>query len=222
MKANRFLNILYVLLIFAALFGIFKLKQVSKKNVAKIISQNESKKVAAPQKKDALLEIIEKGLAAKCTFSQDSINSKIAGEVYIDGELTRADITAPDKKGANKLSHSIIKGDVVYLWYDKNFSGMKLKVDETTVAALESNETTPSANASRIAALQNIAGLLDTFNYKCEEWAPDSFKFVLPPDVSFIDANEFVSELDRRLCQKCEQEASEASRLLCRRELKCK
>lgn len=216
--ASRLLNIFYVLLIFASLFGIFKLKQVSKKNVEKIIEQNQKEAITLA-KKDVLADIIDRGLAAKCVFSQDLITSKISGTMYLSDGLTRTDITTFENTKPDKLSHTIIKKDYMYLWYDKNALGMKLELKANGTNVLES---TASQEYSEILTLQNLAGLADTPNYKCDEWEADSFIFVLPPEVTFIDAEQFFKELDIQLCKKCDAEDTEASRLLCRRELECK
>lgn len=206
---GRFLNFFYFLLIVAALFGIFKLKETSKRNVDKIVEENKSK-VVELEKKDFLSSLIDRGLAAKCAFSQDLIDSKMSGTIYISDGLIRTDVITSNKIEPNKLSHTIIKDNYMYLWYDKNISGMKLTA-----------ESTPSQDSSQISPLQNLAELLDTVNYKCEEWEVDSFKFVLPPEVSFVDARKFSEELSKQVCQRCDAEDTEASRLLCRKELQC-
>ena len=214
---GRLINTLYILLIFASLIGIFRLKETSKKNVEKIIEENKSK-IVTLEKKDILTDLIDRGLAAKCAFSQDLVGSKMTGTIYIDGGFIRTDITTSNKTEPNKLSHTIIRDDYMYLWYDKNVTGMRLIAKPNNAETIES---TPSQSSSQILALQNLVGLLDTSNYKCEEWEADSFKFVLPPEVTFIDAAEFAKELSKQLCQKCDAENTEASRLLCKKELEC-
>ncbi len=214
---GRFLNTLYVLLIFASLLGIFKLKESSRKNAEKIIEQNKDK-VVKLEKKDFLSNLIDRGLAAKCAFSQDLINSKVVGIIYVADGLIRTDITTSDKSEPNKLSHTIIKDNYMYLWYDKHVAGMKLAIKPNNTDTIES---TPSQDSLQILTLQNLTELLGTANYKCEEWETDSFKFVLPPEINFVDTKEFAEELSRQICQRCDAEDTEASRLLCRKELKC-
>jgi hypothetical protein len=211
-------NILYALLIIFAIAGYVKIKQISKKNVEKILEKRAD--VVVPEKKDPVTEILENSDGVKCEFAQKLPKGNLTGTIYANKNQARLDITAPDNFGVVKTSHTIVDSKAMLLWFDSNKSGMKV----LKVTNRETTQESSSADTEETSPIQSIANSLTSLTMddsKCTEWEPDQFMFIAPPEITFIDAKELTQSVNNTLCQKCELEDDEASRLLCRRELKC-
>jgi hypothetical protein len=228
------LNIQYVVLavfFIISLVGIFNTQRKANIKKQEIYEQLESSRSAQP---DNSLEHYQKLLDEKnpmtCVFRTELPGALITGTIFMDpiNNLVRTDLDAPDKQGKQKLSHTIYDKDNIYLWYEGDDTGMHLNKTTYTSKIAELTEKlgedAVNSSLSYFGVLANISmyEFIDQPDIKCEVWAIDNFKFVLPPRVKFVDAVGFSEGLDKIICNECDKEATEASRLLCRQTLKCK
>lgn len=118
----------------------------------------------------SLKDLISKGIAQSCTYSNESST----GQIYVSGGKVRGDFDTTIEGKVTK-SHMIVDGSNSYIWSDGSKDGIKMTFD---VAA------TPAANAT-----SSPVGGFDTaanMNYKCGVWVADPSMFTLPAGVTFM------------------------------------
>jgi hypothetical protein len=123
-----------------------------------------------PSAVSSLKDLISKGIAQSCTFS----NEGMTGSVYMSGGKVREDfdVTVDNK---TMKSHVIVMENTIYNWSDGQTTGIKMAYD-------------PNATPAATSATSSSKGSFDTnasLNYKCSAWTVDASKFTLPAGVTF-------------------------------------
>jgi len=123
-----------------------------------------------PSTASSLRNLISKGIAQSCTFS----NEGMTGSVYMSGGKVREDFdVAVDNKTTK--SHVIVMDNTIYNWSDGQTTGIKMTYDPNATPVATSGTSAPKESFDTNASL----------NYKCSAWTVDASKFTLPAGVTF-------------------------------------
>lgn len=165
----------------------------------------------------SLKELIASGVSQKCTFSDDSSGAQTSGTVYVGSGKVRGDFSATSQ-GKVMGMHMIADGSEMHTWIDGMTSGFSMSMDATQ----SGTNTQQSFDSDK------------KIDYRCESWAVDASKFVLPSDITFQDVAAMMQgampgasagtvpqiQATAAQCQACDQ-LPDAQRGACRAALKC-
>jgi hypothetical protein len=116
-KKNYIINALYVVLVVLALIGIYKIKQISKRNIEKRVEEIKNTVSPEPVRESVLENLLKNDKPVQCTFAQNAGDTKTNGTIFISSEAVRIDVTAPDAAKKPKLGHYIVTKAANYFWY---------------------------------------------------------------------------------------------------------
>jgi hypothetical protein len=225
-NAQNSFYVFLVILFLVGIAGIFKFQHSSNQRKAKIVEQIESTMSKPPAEISDIERVLQSERPAKCTFNKQLPNATVLGTIYRASGKLRTDVTAPNKENVEKLSHTIYVDDTLYTWYEGDGVGIKLTrkdfdehIKAGEKAGMEFGD--PNALIQTLATYSTLEEESSSNYARCDFWEEDNFVFVLPPNVKFIDGVKFYEEYSNQLCSKCDEETTEASRLLCRKTLKC-
>jgi hypothetical protein len=165
----------------------------------------------------SLKELIAGGVSQKCTFSDASAGMPTEGTVYVGGGKVRGDFSATSQGKAMGM-HMIADGATMHTWIDGMTSGFKMDM----AASQSGTNTQQSFDSDK------------KIDYRCEPWAVDASKFVLPSDITFQDMAAMMQgampgasagtvpqmQATAAQCQACDQ-LPDAQKNACRTALKC-
>lgn len=165
----------------------------------------------------SLKELIAGGVSQQCTFSDDSSGAQTAGTVYVGGGKVRGDFSATSQ-GKVMGMHMIADGVTMHTWIDGMTSGFSTSMDATQ----SGTNTQQSFDSDK------------KIDYRCEPWATDDSKFVLPSGITFQDMAAMMQgtmqgtgagtvpqmQATTAQCQACDQ-LPDAQKSACRTALKC-
>lgn len=176
---------------------------MSKRPAPSVAPQASQEQSPSPS---SLKDLISRGIAQSCTFSNDSTS----GTVYVSSGKVREDFTATTD-GKETKSHIIVDGNTSYMWTEGSKTGFKMTFD---VNATPSAKTSTSQNGS-FDASANI-------NYKCGVWIVDSSLFALPTGVQFTSFGSTpATGSNSSQCSYCDSLSGD-SKTQCLSALKCK
>ena len=129
----------------------------------------------------SLKDLLAKGIAQKCTFSDKLEGSDISGVMYMANSRMRGDFNSviSDK---TLTSHMILKDNTSYTWQAGENSGYMMKNDPEKTA--ETNEETP----------EQAFDPDKVVDYKCSAWIVDNSLFDPPSDVKFSDFSSMMEK----------------------------
>ncbi|MBI2030107.1 hypothetical protein HYT05_00630 [Candidatus Kaiserbacteria bacterium] len=165
----------------------------------------------------SLKELIAGGVSQKCTFSDASADMPTEGTVYVGGGKVRGDFSATSQ-GKVMGMHMIADGATMHTWIDGMTSGFSMSMDATQ----SGTNTQQSFDSDK------------KIDYRCEQWATDDSRFVLPSNVTFQDMAAMMQgamqgagagtvpqmQATAAQCQACDQLPG-AQKSACRAALKC-
>jgi hypothetical protein len=162
-----------------------------------------------PSGVSSLKDLITKGVAQNCTFSNAGTN----GSVYVSAGKVRTDFDTTANNVTTK-SHMIVMDNTSYLWIDGQTTGFKMSFDPNATPAAGSTAPNGSFDASA------------NMDYKCSAWVADSSKFTLPTGITFtsfaVPTQVTPSgSSSSSLCSNCDSLTGD-SKTQCLTALKCK
>lgn len=186
-------------------FRMFGGKTVSTNDRAVVDSNTETGTEEAPA---SLKDLLQKGVAQKCSFSQSGDYSS-QGNIYVSGGKVRGDFDSL-VQGKTTKAHMIVENNTSYLWTDDAPSGFKTSFDiNGAVEDLDTDTSQPDDVSNSFDANADL-------NYNCTPWVVDDSVFTLPSGVTFADMN---AQLQSQ-CGACESLTGDA-KTQCKTALKC-
>ena len=131
--------------------------------------------------KSTLKDLLAKGIAQKCTFSDKMEGVDSSGIMYISGNKMRGDFDSV-VEGKTMASHMIFENNTAYNWSDGQKTGMMFKMDP--------NEAKDAQNEVKQNQQFDPNKVID---YKCSAWIVDNSLFVPPSDVKFSDLSSVMA-----------------------------
>lgn len=157
--------IIAVVVILLLLGGYFFMKKGGSSS-----TNNNSSVTSDSNKPSSLKDLISKGVAQTCTYSNE--NGK--GTFYVSGGKTRGDFETT-AGGVTTKGHMLVDSGTSYVWMDGQKTGFKSTFDTSTSAQ-------PSSNPSTAQTFDVDASI----NYDCKPGVVDSSIFTAPKDVEFM------------------------------------
>jgi len=168
--------------------------------------------------KGSLFDLVKLGKNIRCTYSSSGESGESSGSTFVSGNKARSDFTATTNDGKKFESYSITDGDWIYIWTSQSDQGTKMKISEVTA-----NENKPDTS--------KLGEVNSAFDYKCSPWIPDSSKFILPTNVTFVDFTETMKNLQEQadkmkeglkgMCGTCDLAGSPEKIAKCKESLGC-
>jgi len=124
----------------------------------------------------SLKDLLAKGVAQKCTFSNAQGDTQMQGTVYVSNGAMRGDFSTV-ASGQTIQSHMIVKNQSAYVWSNLMAQGIKMSVANMT-----------GQNTGSSGAKSNV-DINQQFNYSCTGWSADQNQFALPANVTFSEFN---------------------------------
>jgi len=111
-----------------------------------------------------------------CSFSMEKNGASIAGSVRSSAERVRADfdVSFPLLKDQKIQTHVIRDNGFAYVWSNASPQGTKVK----------------STNDDFQKSLGESLDTQQQFDYTCEDWKVDPSVFILPSNITFIEAKQ--------------------------------
>lgn len=131
-----------------------------------------------------------------CTFKDDEGNS---GVVYVANNSMRGDFNSSTDDSDIK-THTIIKGNDMYLWFDDNKEGFQSSLDSVSSMQMDSKED----------ASKKTVDIDKQVDYDCESWTVDSKMFELPTTVTFTDYSKMMESAAGMMEENNSEEAMES------------
>lgn len=119
----------------------------------------------------------------KCDFADPETGN--SGTVYLDSGKMRGDFSS-NINGKVTPSHMTHDGKDVYVWMDDQATGFK-----TSLEAIE--------QMSGQTGVSQSVDINKEVDYKCESWAVDPVKFVVPSEIKFQDMGKMMEEAMKRM-----------------------
>ena len=172
---NRVVN-KKVILVIAALvvLGIIGFFVFGKKsaNPLPVPTSQESTQSANQNQPSSLKDLLSKGIAQTCTFTNDTTQ----GTVMVSAGKMRGDF-AVTTDGKTTQSHMIVDGTTSYIWTEGQTTGFKMAFNPEATAQ-------PAAPGAAPAGGINTDQKLD---YTCNPGVADSSVFNLPAGINFME-----------------------------------
>ena len=207
-----------------AIAGIFFL---SRKSLNSEVSDSMMKGEGSTAKfTGSFADLISKGQNFACNFvTPDDAGNVTAGSTYVaeGGAKVSAQFTT-EVDGKKTTGNVIRDGEYNYIWTSDQAQGIKTKITEDDKSLF-------GADASK----SESTGLTDQeqVDFDCNPWTVDNSKFTPPSDIEFVDASEFMMQMQKdsgsaeesstssaKDCSTCDQVPA-AAQAQCRQALGC-
>jgi hypothetical protein len=126
---------------------------------------------------NSLQQLVAAGAPVTCTFSTTTASGGETGTIYIANGMVAGDFTVTDSKAGAINAHMITRDQTSYTWTSMSNQGFK-----STINASNSPGQTQGQGVDYSAQM----------DYSCQAWTPDSSKFNLPANISFIATASYV------------------------------
>lgn len=127
-------------------------------------------------------DVMSWGRSAHCTWDMRMETGSSSGEMWIDGELFKQDITTE-----GNIVHSIGDGEYMYMW-GSDVPSIKIPMNLREIAK-EAADTPPTGPSGPDMDIE--------YNYDCEPMSIPSSMFVPPSGIEFQDIGEMMAGLGR-------------------------
>lgn len=170
---------------------------MSKSNKTSVTMNSENGQttvVTTEDSKMSIADLMGKGGNVKCSYQASGTDSgSMSALVYLSGKKMRVESSGTNPDGEAYESKMVSDGEFVYVWSDKEKTGMKIATDAST-----GSTDAWKGQASYINPEQKV-------DYKCDSWNVDEAVFTLPTDVKFTD----LSAMQKTQCSACDSLSGE-------------
>lgn len=173
--------------------------------------------------KGSLLDLVKAGKNVRCTFSSNDENGLGSGETFVSGTKFRSDFNITQKEGAAIESHTISDGEWMYIWSSVSEQGTKMKIADV--------QNNPQQNTEAPKGSSSADAYKKSLDYKCSPWVPDSSKFNVPTNITFVDFTETLKNIQdqankakegaKSMCGVCSMAGSAEKIAECKKNLGC-
>lgn len=126
---------------------------------------------------NSLQQLVAAGNPVTCTFSTTTSTGSQSGTIYISNGMVVGDFVANDPSAGAINAHMIMRDQTNYVWTSASTQGFKSTVGVTGSTQDQSQGVDYSAQ----------------MNYSCQAWNPDTSKFNLPANISFMTTASYTS-----------------------------
>ena len=181
------------------LIGVGVYAMSSKTKPATVQNGNNATETTEDSGPQTLKSLLSAGVPQKCTFSDVSGQTDVAGTTYISGGKVRGDFSTT-VEGEATTGHTIFDGTISYVWMDGNSTGLKMEIDPTSL-----EETADDSDS----ATQQGLDLNKETDYSCGPWIPETSMFTPPTNVTFTEFSipatnpEITVTQNQNLCASC-------------------
>lgn len=121
------------------------------------------------QVEGTMKSLLSGGKTQKCTFSYNTDNSTITGQVYVANGKIREEFQSTSTTGPIN-GHMIVYNQEAFMWTDQMNRGFKFSIGEQPTPAVK-NDKTPDINKE--------------MSFDCLPWSEDASMFTVPANITF-------------------------------------
>ncbi len=150
------------------------------------------------------MDLISSGKTVMCTWQSDSEDSKMTGTTYVDGDRMSAEyiVTADNQ---TMVSNMVGDGTMMYFWTTVEGQVMGYKMDYSKFEETVKPELDTEMPASPTKVDSPVDQVMGDYTYDCSPWTVDASVFALPTDVTFMDMNLMLQNVNQDMSKYLEQ-----------------
>ena len=200
--------------------------QKQQSNTTETTSKQNENQSKGQKVKGSLFDMMKlnKNMMCSYTSKDDEGNTIFTAEMFLSGKKIRSNVKMTDNEEKTIESFMVSDGEWFYIWSNASDKGTKFKIDEMEKSLQDAtkdvkDQTTKNPDLNKVA---------EKFDYSCDSWIPDTSKFTVPSNVTFIDMQETLDKLKEQLggfkeagCNACNIIQDASAKAECLKNLGC-
>lgn len=126
----------------------------------------------------SLEQLVAAGAPITCTFSTTTASGNESGTIFIANGMVAGNFSVTDSKTGVINAHMITRDQTSYTWTSMSNQGFKSTVSASGAAGQSQGQG---------------VGYSAQMDYSCQAWNPDTGKFNLPTNISFVATASYVA-----------------------------